>query len=420
MGTDRLDSVGSRVINASIARSMNERLVLSVIKRHAALSGSDISEKLGIDPSTVSRILRGLVEKGLVEQEGTGEVGRKGGRRSLLWRLHPEGAAFLGIDLEASFIRCALVNLKGEILLRRTIPAPEGPDPRTVLELLNELIHAVLAESPVPRDRVYGIGVSVPGQVNSDSGTSVFAITFKDWHNVPIAARLEERFGIPVRVDHDIRAMAFGERWFGAAHDLRDFVCVGLRVGIGLGLVANGTVYRGGTQFAGDLGHVPIDPAGPQCSCGRRGCLEAMAGEGAIARGVEERWRREFGTRRPVSINDVHVALREGDPAAVDVVRQSGRLVGQALAYLVNLLDPSVIMIGGTMLEINDVLHDAIRDAYDRHRTNYATQVPEIVKATFGSWCFAVGAAALWCDAFLDGAVLAAPAWGGSERRAGR
>lgn len=406
MEDDFLNSIQSRVINASVARTMNECVVMSVIKRYTALSGVEISEKLRIDPSTTSRILRGLAEKGLIVKEGVGVVGRKGGRRPILWRINPDGIAFLGIDLEASFIRCVLVNLTGEILLRRVIATPDEPDPETVLRLLVELIQSVLAESPIDKELVTGIGVSVPGQVNSDLGTSVFAITFKNWRNVPIAARIEERFGIPVRVDHDIRAMTFGERWFGAASDLADFICVGLRVGIGLGLVANGKVYRGGSQFAGDMGHVPIDPSGPVCRCGRRGCLEAMAGEAAIAQKLQAQWGREFGVQHSVSINDLHLALKEGDPAAVDVVWQSGGLVGQALAYLVNLLDPGLIIVGGTLLEINNVMSDAIKEAYQRHRTNYAERLPRIAKASFGSWCFAVGAAALWCDAYFDGTAL--------------
>ncbi len=373
-----------------------------MIWRTPSISGKQIAAMLQSDPATVSRIIRALAAKGWIVQCGTGHTSVKGGRSPLLWRVNPQGALFAGVDIDATYIRIALVNLAGEIVDRTCITAPQHVTPDQVLNAAVAATKTLLTSLHIDPERLQGIGVAVPGHVETESGTSLYAIMFDNWRNVPIQAKLEAKMHKPVRIEHDMRAMALSEHWLGAIADEKNFVCVGWRAGIGLGIVANGALYRGARQFAGDIGHVVVDSEGPLCSCGRHGCLEVMAGDAAIiAKCHTAMIERGKTPNENDPLADIIDALRSGDPAVTGIVRESGGYIGKMLAYLLNILDMGAIVVGGNLLGANGVLLDAITASFCQHKTTYAGELPKIVLPTFGHWCFAVGAALLWYDDYF-------------------
>lgn len=390
-------------VNSSVARDMNRTAILAYIQAHQPVSGIAIAEDLGVEASTVSRILRVLHEESLIESRGIGSAGRRGGRRPHLWGINPEGLYFIGVEVEVASVGVVVMDLSGSIHFRQRRAVVKPIDPKTGLKLIEEMVREALDSGPADRSRIKGVGVAVPGRVNSLLGESVFAVNLDQWTHVPIGDMIETTFNIPARVEHDIRAMLHGESWFGVASSHENSIFVGLRAGIGMALMVRGRVYQGAKEFAGDVGHVVVDPAGPKCVCGRRGCLEVLAGEQAMleafakSAGPEREGERPFPEHlRSHPFGRLYAALQDQNPIAIEIAKRAGWYLGREIAHLANILDPSVIVIGGSVVNHSDALFDSIRQAYRDHLTVYTEQPPEIFRSLLGDWAVAIGAACLW------------------------
>lgn len=387
--------------NPSLIRDINRTSVLDVMRRTGPISQADIAKILALQPSTIMRIITELLEERLIVSVGQGQTTSKGGRKATLLELNKDGAYAIGVDLNADEVIAVLLDLSGAIVaeVRTDCPSESGPNP--VLDTVKQSIEALLAQPIVSADRIIGIGVSVPGKVDSVTGTSVIAINFRDWFNVPIGEQLKQAFQLPVYVEHDMRSMAFGEMWFGNEYD--HMLCLGFRSGIGLGLVLNGELYRGAHQLAGDVGHVIVDPDGPPCSCGRKGCLEAVASEKAIhnnvRRYVQQHSLSSAGNRKmtmeELNIRFIYETFRQGHPDITAMIKEAADYIGKTLCDLVRVYDPQAIVIGGNVLASSSEFLDLVRSAYQSMQPNYADDIPSIQPARFGEHSIAIGSASL-------------------------
>jgi len=205
---------------------------------------------------------------------------------------------------------------------------------------------------------VLGLGVAVSGDVDRAAGVVRYS-PFLEWRDVPLAGLAATATGLPVTVDNDVRALTVAEQWFGAGVGLSDFAVVTVGAGIGCGLVVHGRVVAGAHGVAGEIGHVTVDPAGPPCHCGNRGCVEAVAGDAAILRRIRE----TAGTE--VADTAAAVALAHaGDPAARDAYARAGEAIGRGIATVANLLGPERVIISGEGLAAYDLFAEQIRDAF--------------------------------------------------------
>lgn len=327
--------------NRALSRQQNQAAVFTVIHRRGQVSRSDIAIDLRLSPAAVTDITGALIERGLVFEARAGESNTVG-RKPILLEVNYDHKHVLGVKVSNDGLTSALTNLKAEVVAWRHDPLP-STDPDDVIATIASATAALCASAAVAESDVASIGLGLPGIVDVESGSSRFSALFH-WHDVPLASLLEERLGMPALVDNDVNALAAAEAWFGAGEGHDSFLVVTLGRGVGLGVVIGGSVYRGPHGGAGEFGHVIVEPAGPECSCGRHGCLEALIGDAALlsdARATVPGFA-EGGTTATLA------ELAEADDAdARAVYARAGHTLGKGLAVLVNLFAPTLIVFGG-------------------------------------------------------------------------
>ena len=393
-------------LTAPILLNSAEVEVIRALRRQGRVSRSEISTVTGWSKAKASQEIRSLVDKGYLIE--TGEGASQGGRKPRLLGINDQLGYIAGIDIGATSLDIALADVTGSILRRCSEPTDVHFSPETVLgrcsELLLELIHAQGA-SPA---QILGIGVGVPGPVDFARGVLVAPPLMPEWENFPIRDFFKKTFSSAfVVVDNDVNIMALGEQRAGEAVGIDHFIFVKIGTGIGAGIISNGKIHRGSDGCAGDIGHICVDKEGPLCACGNKGCLEAMSAGPAIAAKAMEAARngssptlsqmRESngGALRP---EDVNAACREGDQAALDIIRESGEMIGDVLASLVNFFNPSHIFIGGGIANFGNHLLVAIRRAVLHRSLPLATTHLSIKFSRMGSNTGVMGAISLALD----------------------
>jgi glucokinase len=306
---------------------------------------------------------------------------------------------WIGIDLGRTKLLVAAVDGGGRVLAstRRATPAG-GPAP--VVDAMADGVVEVLRRAGAGMSEVSAIGVGAPGPLDPDRGVVLNPPNMAGWVDVPLAAMLGDRLGVPAFVDNDANAAALGEHWAGAGIGVEDLVYVTVSSGIGSGLIFGGRLYRGASGQAGEIGHTVIDPDGPRCACGRRGCLEAIASGFAIARAAAA----AVADGRPTALSaappgpsaaDVARAAHDGDQVAREIFARAGAALGAGLADLINLLNPAMIIVGGGVARAGDLLWAPMRRVIDAEAFPHARSAVRIVPAALGDAAGSVGAAAV-------------------------
>lgn len=345
--------LGNRAI-----REVNRALVLELLRREGPLSRSDLARRSALTKPTVSAIVEPLLAAGVLQEVGqrTSAVGR----RATLLAVDPSSATYLGIHFGETTTAVALADARGELTARRQIPAVRG-DVAAALSRVVALVEALLLETGTDRERVERVGVSVPGLVEPRSGICVLAPNLR-WREVPLADALGERLGAPALVVNTTQAAALAEGRRGAAVGAGSFVWIYVGRGIGAGIVIDGALELGTSGFTGELGHCAVASDGPRCGCGRRGCLETFASDRAIERRAAA-LAREVGERGAAgrTAAGVLAAARAGSPSARRALAEAGAHLGRGVSYLVNLLDPARIVVGGDVLPYSEDAMTALR-----------------------------------------------------------
>ena len=271
----------------------------------------------------------------------------------------------LGIDLGGTKILTAVTNSQGKMLSRdhSITPAPKGYE--AVIQSILESVHRALEQANVAISELAAVGIGAPGLSNPETGILFTSPNLPGWQNVPLRDIMQERLGKKTFFINDANAAALGEFYFGAAQGARNFIYITLSTGIGGGIVIGGKIYSGAIGTAGEVGHMTIDDDGPICNCGNRGCWETLASGTALAR--EARHRIKEGVRtsileyvegdvEKVTAQVIHSAAKQGDSLAKGLIARTGYYVGVGLANLINIFNPELIVIGGGLSNIGDML----------------------------------------------------------------
>ncbi|NUT42316.1 MAG: ROK family transcriptional regulator [Thermoactinospora sp.] len=315
----------SRGVRHDSMRARNLAVVLQAIHRSGPLTRAGLAELTGLTKTTVSSLVGALLEAGAVTESGAVRDGERG-RPGVAVELSGHRVAALGLEVNIDYLAACVVDLTRSVRLRRTRPADNrNSDPADVLQRLRDLVKETTAEAEAAGLRVIGAALAVPGTVEGDLLRSAPHL---GWRDVRVADLLD----LPCAVDNEANLAALGELWFGSG--ATDFLYVSGEIGVGAGLVVDGTVFRGTYGLAGELGHVVVVPDGPACRCGGRGCLEVYAGQDALL--------GDLG-----SVADLVTALTTGDRHALAACERAGDALGVALTSAVHLLDPGRIVLGG-------------------------------------------------------------------------
>jgi glucokinase-like ROK family protein len=391
---------------APILVSKDEAEMLVILNRQDRVSRTEISNITGWSKAKTSHVVQKMTVRGYLIE--TGEGLSQGGRKPRLLSINDRMGLLVGLDIGATSMDIVLTDVCGKFLQRRAEQADVRKHPDEFLNRCTELIlDMVIAQGRKP-DQILGIGVGVPGPVQFSRGVLVAPPLMPEWENFPIREFFQRTFvSAYVVVDNDVNIMALGEQRNGEGTGIENFIFVKIGTGIGSGIVSNRKLHRGSDGCAGDIGHICVDKEGAICRCGNVGCLEAMASGPAIAaRAMQiasngtstlltQMMESNGGFLRP---EDVNAACREGDQAALEIIRTSGAMIGEVLASLVNFFNPSHIFIGGGVTNFGNHLLVSIRRSVLRRSTPLATTNLSINFSHIGADIGVTGAIALARD----------------------
>jgi predicted NBD/HSP70 family sugar kinase len=371
-------------------------VLFQLVRDGAAASRAELARTTGLARSTVSQRVDALLGMGLLVERGGGAS--TGGRPPTQLVFDAASGVVLCADLGATHCRLALSDLEGTVLAE--LPAErdiaDGPD--AVLGWVLERFTELLAEAGRSPADVRGIGIGVPGPVEFAAGRAVSPPIMPGWDGFSIPSAFADRYaGVPVFVDNDVNVMALGEYWTSWRHDIDDLLFVKVATGIGCGIVSGGAIHRGADGTAGDLGHVQVPDAGDAlCRCGNRGCVEAVASGGALARELSSIGIEAHDSR------DVVKLVRDGNAQALTLVRQAGRLVGEVLAGAVNFFNPAVIVIGGDLSHAHEQFFAGVREVVYRRSTALATRHLQLARSRLDDRAGVVGCAVTVIEQILS------------------
>jgi predicted NBD/HSP70 family sugar kinase len=365
--------------------------LLDMIRSGRVSTRGELGRETGLSRSTITQRVEALLASGLVHE--VGGTTSTGGRPPTRLAFNIHAGVVLVADLAATHASIAVCDLSAQPLaLRRAdIDIADGPD--VVLAWVRHQFDELLDELDRPPGDVLGIGIGVPGPVDYNRGVAVKPPIMPGWNGVSIRDPFE-RYGVPVLVDNDVNIMALGEYW-RRTEDVDDMIVVKVGTGIGAGIIMNGELHRGARGSAGDLGHIQAG-GDVVCSCGNTGCLEASAGGAAIARQLR------FLGHDTTTSQDVVDLVTRGNTDATSAVREAGRLLGQVLASTVNLLNPSTILVGGSIAMADDHLLAGLREVVFRRATSLSTSELRLATCALGDDAGVIGAAAMVAEQLFD------------------
>lgn len=376
-------------------RRHNSALVLGTVVNCPGVSRAGVATRTGLAKATVSSLVDRLVAAELLTETGL-QVRAGRGRRGTGLSLSPSGPHGLGVEIGVDYLATCLVDLTGEVHALRIRPGDNRS--RSVAQVLARATRAVRTAFGDAQRRgtpVGGLGVAVPGLVESAAGLLRVAPNL-GWREVDVRAEMRRRLDadtLPILVGNEADFAASAELWSGGHPGLRDFVHVSGEIGIGAGLVVDGRLFEGVRGFGGEIGHVCVDPAGPRCGCGARGCLERLAGQESMLReaGV---WGGRDPQRPPAALLDELVRLLAAeDPRALDAVRSAGRSLGIALSAVINTVDVPAVVLGGSYARLEPWLRPSLQDELGSRVVSAAWAPVEVLRATLGTEAAVRGAA---------------------------
>ncbi|MET7574778.1 ROK family transcriptional regulator [Streptomyces sp. NPDC005492] len=331
--------------------------VFTTVLSHGPLTRLEVARRAGLSAAAVTKAVRPLMEAGYLAEGADQGAPPALGRPANLVRVDGGRALFIGVKVTGDEIIAVLTDLCCRIRVARHVPLTDH-DPKAVLASIADLAQELRIQADEFGVQVLGLGLAVSGDVDRGEGVVRYS-PFLEWHDVRLAELAAMTTGLPVTVDNDVRALTVAEQWFGAGAGLTDFAVVTVGAGIGCGLVVHGQVVAGAHGVAGEIGHVVVDPAGPRCHCGNRGCVEAIAGDAAIVARVRE----VTGVQVADTLEAVALAHR-GDAGAREVYARAGEAIGRGIATVANLLGPERVIISGEGLAAYDLFAEQIRDSF--------------------------------------------------------
>ena len=370
--------------------------VFTTVLSHGPLTRLEVARRAGLSAAAVTKAVRPLMEAGYLAEGADQDAPPALGRPANLVRVDGGRALFIGVKVTGDEIIGVLADLCCRIRVARHVPLTDH-DPKPVLSSIADLAQELRTEADDLGIQVLGLGLAVSGDVDRGEGVVRYS-PFLEWRNVRLAELAAMTTGLPVTVDNDVRALTVAEQWFGAGAGLTDFAVVTVGAGIGCGLVVHGQVVAGAHGVAGEIGHVVVDPAGPLCHCGNRGCVEAIAGDAAIVARIRE--------VTGVQVADTAEALalaHRGDAGAREVYARAGEAIGRGIATVVNLFGPERVIISGEGLAAYDLFAEQIRDSFTAAAFGSAARCDVHTRPLpFDEW--ARGAAATAIQSFIRAA----------------
>lgn len=396
-----------------IMAQLNRKSVIDIIRTQSPINKAQIARQTGLSIPTVMKITDEFERNHLIRVNGKGES--SGGKRPELLEIIPDAYHIIGIDVGRSRIKAIVMDLSGKLVVKESMKTGKTVPAGQLIERLICLIQRVIDKSGISPEQFLGLGFGMPGLLDADHGTVLFSPDFH-WENVELVKPIEEHFPIYTILENSNRAMAMGEHWFGAGVESSYFICLNLGHGIGSAIVQNGEFYRGSCGSSGEIGHIILEKDGPLCSCGNRGCLEALSSANAMAGQARELVRQGRGKRilelargdeENIDARQILDAAREGDRDAAAIADKAIEYIGIGLANYINLLDPDMLILAGGVTGAGEYLTSRLKQVIRDRQMKFAGRKVKIRVSKLGDDAAAIGAASIILKEFIEnGAVI--------------
>lgn len=371
----------------SALREANSARILETVRRFGGITQVELAEATGLSPATVSTIVKQLLAIGVVETRNT----VRSGRRAQLVTLARKSGLLAGVHVGPRAMRIAIADTGFSILEERTLPLPFDHRADTTLDRMALMIVELAEGLGSEISEVLGVGVAVPAPISPETGTVSVPGLLRGWEGIEIARVLADRLRRPVFVDNDANLGALGETRLGAARGFRDIIFAVASYSVGAGIIVDGAIHHGLRGTAGEIGHTLVDPLGPICHCGSRGCLNAVVGAQYILDSLQI-------THGPLSLTDLIRAAQQGDPGCSQVIEDAGVAVGTVIANTAVTLSPAMIVVGGELAQTGDLFIEPIRNAVSKRIFLGVDEPRPVVASQLGSRAPVMGALALVSD----------------------
>jgi len=378
-------------------KNFNKHAALDLIRFSAhGLSRTDLADKMGLTRAAVSLIVTDLLENRVVQEAEIRSA--PSGRPPVILEINPKAGLVGAIDMGATHMSIAVADFTARIIHEAEFLFDVKDGPEVCLSAANQNLLKLLESQGLSLSDLTAVGVGVPGPVITEAGMVISPPIMPGWDHYPIRASLEKIFGCPVTLNNDAELGALGEWAYGAGRGEKNIAYIKVGSGIGAGLILNQQIYGGTMGAAGEIGHLTIDENGPLCSCGNHGCLEAFAGGHAIAKQgqlLAKSGKRTLLSDLPLDKITAHAvaeAARHGDLHAQEILRRAGTFIGIAIAGLINLFNPSIVVIGGGVAQVGDILTAPIRQAVRERAMRASEQSVRITTGMLGRRSLIIGA----------------------------
>ncbi len=391
-------------INKTETKAHNLSAILQTLLRHEHISRVNLAQVLGVSTATITNLVNELVAQGLVTEEGNVKTnGRPSvGRPQKALQLVYDALYTVGVHIDVGKIYISLSNLQAEPLLEETIEHRLDESSDNILAQVVQVIENIIHASNLPNEQIVGVGVAASGLVDPYTGINVIAPNL-NWHDVPIRTYLEDNLKLPVIVENNVRAMALGESMFGIAQDVNALVFIYARIGVGAGLVVGGQLYRGAVAGAGEIGHTTLMIQ--QNGQTQFATLESLVCEPAILRRAKQLIANKPTSKLAQLAEDDNLSLqiilqasRDGDGATQQMLEERASYMGIALANLVNIINPELIVLGGIFPKDNHILMPHTKTTMRKHAFAHLGEQVQVESSSFGDKAGVVGAVALALD----------------------
>jgi glucokinase-like ROK family protein len=390
-------------IDHTTMREMNLALVLNTLRQEEAVSRAEIARITGLQKATVSSLTKELLDRDYVVDLGIKPSNNQVGRPSNRLSLNPNAGYIIGSEIGVDYIIVIATDFAANIVEQyqeSTLGSMNSLE--KILDRTIELIQETLKKLEKRGRPIFGIGLGVPGLVNSHTGTLLFAPNL-GWKDIPLCQIMSDAFNIPVYVDNEANYAALGETYFGAGLSSNYVLYIVSGIGLGGGIVLNGQLLTGWAGFSGEFGHMTVDSGGLRCNCGNYGCWETVASQKAVFRRIREAittgnqstlMETTGADLNKLTIDMVVDAAKSGDQVALRSFEETGFWLGLGIANLINALNPKRIVFGGILSQAHEILLPIIEDVVEQRALQWSRENTEIVVAKYGSYSCVIGGVA--------------------------
>jgi predicted NBD/HSP70 family sugar kinase len=387
-----------KTADPELMRAINRFHVIDVVRREGPIARVGIAERTELSPATISAITGALIEQGVLNVLHVDPPeGPTRGRPRIMLDLNASAYHVVGVKLAAHRIGVAVTGFRGDPLGSLVLPVRLArQSPEVIADLVEDGVRQCLADAGLAMEAISGVGVGLPGVIDAVAGVSHWS-PILGASPVPFARFLEARTGVRTLIENDANLATLAEHWFGHGRGFADFAVVTVENTIGMGLLVDGRLYRGAHGIGAEFGHVKIDPSGPLCRCGQRGCLDAYASDAGIVREA-----RAAGCLEGNGTPDTHQLIGKlteralaGEEKLAAIFRRAGEMLGIGVANVVNMLNPPRIIVSGEGLRAGELITGPLLEALDRNVLPVLREATEIVFHPWGDEMWARGAASI-------------------------